>query len=402
MRQESALRLPTSGAEEELPLRFSCRGEGAIQRRRQMSPLIKCRPSSMPRAFECPSSLEPAYFPVRETSYESDLGQAAHACMAAIVSGGEADMREESRKFEVKIDDLEPMVGYGRKAWREIERYFPGAKTEVPLTSDLGDGTVDLLSQVSESEDSIPSTITIGDWKTGRVQRQYRRQMEAYAYAARQSLGMPKTGCITAVVVWLRFNEIEVIQLRYHDLNRFVLQFFNLAERIGKDYHPGEHCLGCQRSVECKAREEYLRSVHSSLAVAVENGVTREKLAALYPRAKMLEHMLSEYKTALRLALAGGPIEIGGGNQLDLVESHRPMIDPVAARSVLLANGFTADEINSACSMSKTAIEAMAAKRAKHGHKEQMQRAIVSELEAKGALTKATFSRIEKRRVKGE
>jgi len=361
--------------------------------------VIKCRPSSMPRAFDCPSSLDPAVAPVRIPTDESDLGTAAHVALAMVVRGEEPDFVSIARAHGVDKDDLEPMVAYGRKAWVEIARYFPGVLTERPVESDITTGTIDLLSRVVEEDTDEDSLATIGDWKSGRNQRQYRRQMEAYAYATRESFGMPKSGKITAVIIWLRFCEVEVLQFTGADLDAFRDDFLALRRSIGKSYAPGEHCFGCQRAHECPARDAYLRSAQTAMVVANEDGIAPEKLAELYPQAQALEKMLEAYRAALKLVVANGPLPIGNGKQIELVEAHRAVINTISARPVLAANGFSEDDIARVSSMSKGEIETVVGERAPKGMKGRNQAAIVKALEDAGAITQTSFTKLQQKKV---
>jgi hypothetical protein len=359
------------------------------------------RPSSMPRAFSCPSSLAPTNAPINAHGDESDLGHAAHKALAQFVMASEPDLVAIAREHGVDVDDLEPLVAFGRKAWGDIGRYFPGVFTERLINSDLGKGTVDLLSLTHEPAADLHSTITVGDWKSGRNRREHRRQVQAYAEAARQSFGMPASGKITTIVVWLRFAEIEVMQFTAEDLDGFRRDFAALEPRIGKEYAPGEHCTGCRREYECEARAAFLRSGANALVAANQDGITPARLAELYPQAQMLEKALEAYRTALKLALVGGPLPIGNGKQIELVEAHRAIIDPRAARPVLEANGFTDEDIARTLTVSKGAIEAIAGERAPKGTKTRHQAAIINALESAGAVTLTSYTKLQQTKVSG-
>lgn len=366
--------------------------------------IIKCRPSSMPRAFHCPSSLALAKAPVRISSDESDLGHATHVALAYVAHSEEPDLDSIARTHGIDKDDLEPMVAYGRKAWGDIGKYFPSVMTEKELDSDLGNGTTDLMGCVtSDKEDEIGHrhdlTITIGDWKSGRNRREYRRQMQAYAYAARYSLGMPDSGKITAITVWLRFFEIDVLQFTDADLDNFRAEFVALTHNIGKAYAPGEYCVGCQRAHECPARDNFLRSAQTALVSATEDGIAPARLAELYPQAQALEKMLEAYRVALKLALASGPLPIGGGKQIELVEARRCIIDPLIARPVLTANGFSDADIAQATTISKGTLETIIGDRAPRGMKGKNQAALIHALEGAGAITLQTYTKLQQTKI---
>jgi len=342
----------------------------------------------MPRAFECPSSMLPAAAPVNAPNDQSDLGTAAHFALARHVQGDDADLAEIARVHGVDADDLAPLVTYGRKAWAELRRLFPSVLVEAPLESDITSGTADLLRADAEA-------VVVADWKSGRNRRAYRRQVEAYAYAARAKHGMPASGVVTAIIVWLRFAEFEVMHFTSEQLDAFRAGYLALERSVGKQFAPGEHCTGCPRALECEARSAYLRSAGSALVAAKDDALTPAKLAELYPQAQLLEKAIEAYRVALRLALADGPIPIGDGKQLELVEARRAVIDARLAWPVLEGAGFSEEDIARTISMSKGEVEAVAGEKAPPREKGKRKASIVRALEDAGALTHATFTKLQ-------
>lgn len=348
------------------------------------------RPSSMPRAFDCPSSMLDVVAPVNIPSDDSDLGTAAHYALSLVVMGADPDLGEIALTYGVDVDDLGPLVAYGRKAWAELRPLFGGAaEVEVPLESDITSGTADLLRADAEA-------VVVGDWKSGRNRRSYRKQVQAYAYAARARHGMPASGVITAIVIWLRHAEFEVLHFTAEHLDAFRADYLALERSIGKEFAPGDHCFGCRRSLECEARAAYLRSAGAALVAANDSeALEPAKLAALYPMAQAVEKAVEAYRSALRLALAKGPLALEDGRQLELVDERRAVIDPRAAWPVLTANGFNDADIARTLTMAKGKIESVAGDKAPAKEKGKHKAAILRALEQAGALTHATITKIQ-------
>lgn len=365
--------------------------------------MIRTRPSSMPRVWDCTGSAEETDTPVNIPTDESDLGQAAHEALARTALGLDIDQSAIAGAHAVDVSDLEPLVVYGAQAWRELAPHFGSPRVEIDLdrTDITTGGRADLLHADGE-------TLAIADWKSGRVRRNSRWQLASYAYAARAQFGMPRSGVIKAVAVWLRHGDLEVIDFDDAALDRF------RAEYIAKmnspmTYAPGEHCQGCPRQLECRAREAFMRS--TALAIAEPDGeLSHEVLATLYPRAQMLEKALANYRNALRAAVQQhGPLPIGDGRLLLLVEQHRDTIDARAAWEVLTDAGFTEDDFARATEIGKGAVEdivgekydaAVAAGTMPKRQKGKRKAEVIDQLRKAGAVTTTTHQRLEA--VKGE
>jgi hypothetical protein len=192
---------------------------------------------------------------------------------------------------------------------------------------------------------------------------------------------------------------MEVLQLEANELDAFRSDFLALEPRIGEEFAPGEHCLGCRREHECPARDAFIRSAGAALVEAGPGAVAPARLAEMYPRVQQLERAIEAYRSALRLALADGPLPVGDGKQLELVEAHRTLVDPRAAWPVLEAHGFTEADLARVTSMSKSEIEAIARERAPARGKARQAAAIVQALDEAGALTQATYTKLQQTKI---
>lgn len=360
--------------------------------------VIRTRPSAMPRVWDCPSSMEPAAHPLNVPTDEAALGTAAHKGLAVHVVGLDPDLAAIAAEHAVEVDDLESLYRYGTKAWLELERYFPEPVAECQLdpTDITTGGQADVLH-------SDGRTLVINDWKSGRVRRNARWQMGAYAYGARAELGMPSSGVITTTVVWLRFGEFEVLEWDDAALDQFRARYIELEGLVGKQYAPGEHCSFCPRQAECGARSAFVRSSANSIASLESTAVTAEQLAALYPQAQLLERALKSYRAAVRsevMRLGGLPLP--DGRTLQLAERQLTEVDPKAAWPVLIEWGLTEDELARCTSIGKGKLEDLVGEKAPPKMKGKHKAQLFERLREAGALTTTTQQRLDVAKLGGE
>ena len=311
---------------------------------------MKVRCSSLPAFWECPSSVIEATMPYKPNSEEADLGTEVHARLATLVSGGSVKPSANS--------EVDKLVSAGMKLWREqLENYFVDQVTELEMDSDLFTGHADLAG-----------SLTIIDWKTGRSQKSHQAQMGGYASLYRSQCLKGKLDehqKITTVVAWLRTGELEVKTWDNAQLDAFEADYKSKLDLVGKQYGPGEACTWCQRQHQCAARELWTLSAAKALAEVPKAGaLTRELLADLYPKAKLLKKALDQYDDALRSELERGELKINDGAMLRLVEETRDEIDPLKSWPKL-AGDFGSEELSSVVKITKTSLMDLVASRAK-------------------------------------
>jgi hypothetical protein len=290
------------------------------------------------------------------------------------------DLDVIAKKNGVDPDELERLFIYGCLAWKELTKHFPNARTEQLLEGDGIRGHADVFHRDD-------STMTILDWKTNRVRRDYRSQVLGYATAAADQFGFPESGEIQVAIVWLRFFEFEVITVTQDDIERLHHEIDAAKLNIGKRYAPGDPCDYCSRQLVCDARHEYLASATSALMPINTVEILPEVLPTLYTKAKLLRKALSAYDKALKMALKSGPLPDGEGNLLELDELKRDKLIPREAWSVLVQQGFSEDEMAQCISMSKTKVLEVVSGKVKRGQKGTAKTAMINTLREFGAVT---------------
>ena len=349
------------------------------------------RNSALPRFIECASSELPTTHPYNPTGEPANVGTATHAACGSMVIGEPYDVQSLCNTYDVRksVTDVEDLVGYAKKVWAEIKRYFPHPKVEQAVVGPVSRGTADVLHWDRE-------TGVVHDWKSGWIRRSGIYQVMGYASGMRATYGMPKSGKITTIVAWLRYQEYEVWSVRDKDLDDFEAMVKRREDDIGKQYAPGEYCEFCPRKLECDARRDYLRNSVATLTAIEVREVTPDVLASFYPHMKALGKALDDYDKALRMGLEGGAVlPTGNGKAIKLGPGSKHNIDARKAWPVLQKFGFTDDQINNVLKMSKPKIEKIYADRAPDRQMDTYKKKIIQRLRDSGALTTTKFLKLQ-------
>ena len=362
--------------------------------------MIQVRPSRLPLAHECPSSLQPAEHPLGGGSEYSDLGNAQHYGGGSVALGKPYDVVEIARSYSVDEDELRLMMFLTEKAWNYLRQWFPSPRVECRVSSELlGDGTADVLHHDGD-------TCAINDWKSGRVERTYYWQMWGYAWNAWKTFGMPRSGYIDSAITWVRTGRVEHHAFSDRELDAMADQHSCLESKIGKVYAPGECCGFCPRRHECDAYRDYISAsacaiepIRRALETGASTGLTSEQLARLYPRAKMLQKALEAYGQMLHAALVDGKrLPTGDGRVLYLDDFPRTELDSTLALLVLRANGWPEDKIAEVIEVSKRkaveVVEAEARKTKIRGAIKLAREALEKSLADAGAVHKTIHQRL--------
>ena len=104
------------------------------------------RCSKLPLFFKCPSLASAWEHPLESSSDAAELGTVVHAFLAAMVRGQEPELTTIARPSGVDVGEVERLVNYGKKAWKELAPHFPNAEAEIPLSGFGLTGTCDVKS----------------------------------------------------------------------------------------------------------------------------------------------------------------------------------------------------------------------------------------------------------------
>lgn len=329
-----------------------------------------------------------AQAPVNTTSEAAQLGTDVHCELAIVVEM--LSTHCEHVAIEVYLQAIEPeetqmLVAAGHRMLQKIhaagEFHKQNWMTEYAMESELFTGTAD----IDDSTDNL-----VMDFKTGRKQADYSKQLAGYASLHRAKHTLPPGEKITTIVLWLRTEEIEVLSYDNAALDKFEAEYKAKIALAGSVYSPGESCTFCPRQHECAAKNLWrLSSVQSLSTVSKDTAITREVVADLYPKSRMLRAALEHYESVLRAELEHGPLKTNDGQTLELKEEIRQEIDAQTGWGVM-SEHLTQDELARCIKVGKTALLDAIGKKAPSGSKSQSQRQVMAELHQAGAVKTTT------------
>ena len=352
---------------------------------------IRC--SKLPLAKKCPSSASRWQWPIDGAGDAAELGTVVHAVLAAMVRGQEPELTTIARPSGVDVGEVERLVNYGKKAWGELSTHFRDPRAEVGYDYSAPWGSLSGTCDV----DADPPVIL--DWKTGQVYRDHKEQMRGYAAISRGG----RTGVIKAVIVWLQLGFYEVYDFTEADTDALVdTDIPRLLGQIGKKYSPDADCSFCPGRAECPAKAAYERMAANALVAVGPEALSRDRLAALYPQARLLEAALTAYDAMLHAALADGPLPLPDGRQIGLRTIKKQEILARQAWPVLTANGYTLDDMAACVKIGKEAMLDVIKSRSAKGQKGRDAMLLLDALKAADAINETSFQKLQVSKATGE
>jgi hypothetical protein len=301
--------------------------------------------SALDRVMACNGSLVPTDTPHNPQSEYATDGRAKHEALSYIPRGEFESIpyEEIGAKHGVDSDDLERAAKIGLEAWGEVSEWFPDAEAEFPVESELLIGRVDVAS--------MPHGL---DWKTGFTMTEHPYQLLGYSSCMRAM--SESTVKRLGIEIWLRHRRLRIERISDDALDSFETRLRRQIDRTGKDYAPGEHCLFCPRTNECQARIDYVHAATGALApFDNDSALTRDRLAQLYPQAKVLEKALKHFNRLLREELMHGALTLEDGKRIGLIERTEKKLEIRQAWPVL-SDLLSQDELAECVSVSKTKV----------------------------------------------
>jgi hypothetical protein len=357
---------------------------------------LTLRCSALPLAFLCPGSVRPGALAVNPTNDAAELGTGVHECLRTLARTGQADwdaVPDVARKHGVAEEELRALVGLAQKMWRDkLAASFPGARAEVPLGVTLPDGTV--LTGTADILARSLACVHIGDWKSGRLDRDHREQL--LGYCALALLNDPSLDEATAGVIWIRDDEFEHYTLTRAELPAYLRRLETVVIAWNGTFRPGSHCRHCPRSHECPARHALVRRDVAAFlggeltSYATDSNLLEtlppETLIALSASADLVHELSAHVRTAIHELVERKGDIVGGGQRLTLQHTTRRHLKVIQAFPVLTAHGFGDDDFAQVVNISATKAEKVVASRASHGQGAATVRNFRAALEAADAI----------------
>jgi hypothetical protein len=357
----------------------------------------------------CPgSAADEGELRVEYSSEAAQVGTAVHDALRQLslgqVSLGQADWdwtppieacAVKHGLTDMQRRDLVYCCESARRFWGQYGSWFAEGAIEAPLQvvdgGVLYTGTPDLVSMHVPLGDQ-PALVRVLDWKTTRLDIDYRAQMMAYLWLAMQDRWFIKRH-YQYVLAFLR-DRTFVVSLELSGA-QVEAEHQAFVERVikwdGKTFSPGEHCQFCPNFLGCPAHLALAK--RTVLAVRVlEEALPPTKPAEivdLYQRVKVLMGLCEKFHEHVKAVVAQQPehrLITGGATDLVLTQEKRESIKAKEGWPVL-TNHLTLDELALCVKVNKgDVLEAVTAK-APHGQKGKRRKQVVEELRAADAVT---------------
>jgi len=365
-----------------------------------MSP-ISVRASSLPRALACPGSVLDGGLRIDQAGEAAGAGTAAHEALRPLVAGMEPawdDIPELASAHRADPDEVRILVGMGARLWGEVADRYIGGATEVQMEAEIAPGLTltgrpDIIREGAE-------VVAIADWKTGRLDSDYRDQLLAYAALA---LLRSEADRAVASILWVRDGEIETYRLDRPGLEEWTAHVAGvLLGWDGQAYRTGPHCRYCPRAHDCAAAGALIRRDLAALQGTDEpldlTLLAPADIIALHARARQVADLAGRVKDAIRAhVIEHGDVDAGDAGRLTIQEASIRKIDTMAAWDVLQAY-LDDDDLAKALDVRVSRAEKIIAKNAGRGRGAAAVREFSAALAAAGAVTRQPTHRLVARR----
>lgn len=326
------------------------------------------RNSALDRHQNCPGSFtEDDALHYDEPNEMARSGTACHHGLALAVESDWADMGASGAaaadKFGTDVEDARIVIHQGRKVWSEIKDRFPHPRTEHRVTGHFSKGTSDLVNIIGQ--------LATLDWKTGYGMVEHPNQLLGYADGLYREYGMPDSGYIYGVEVWVRFGTYREYFFSEERLLQFADEVKDAATR--KSFSAGPWCTYCPRFTNCDARTQLAQSTIDILNPARGTvQLTPEDIGAVWEQRGIVKKAVDDLeKLAKTLLSEGVEIPLPDGRKLGFIEQTRRKFDAAKTYEILTGEAFdlTHDAAMGALGASAKAIGEVVGSMAAKGEK---------------------------------
>ena len=357
---------------------------------------IRC--SSLPLAFTCPGSIRLDGPSVDATNDAAADGTAVHAGLASVVRGMAPDAAHELMLAEhpaCNRGEVTPLFWAGVKMWGEIQKWATDPSAEVELFSGCLTGHADVVS-------NFGYTVSCGDWKSGRKDRDHKHQVFGYAWLLLQRASDVQQ--VTVHIFWLREKEIESYTVTRERADAWYQQLQGEVVDWDGKYHAGPHCTFCPRRTSCPAVTALVRQDVEMFA----DGKTFElatctgpELCGHFRKIVMLKHLLDAAERNARSEIGHrGDVLDGEGGVIHYVPAEGPReVDTLKAWDALTKR-LTDEELAPCLKVRLGELEATLKTKAGKGKGAAAIRELNDEFKAAGAVSRESTQRLTDERIK--
>lgn len=379
--------------------------------------LVRCRASSaLPRVW-------------RESSDDAEAGTARHAYLERIANGATPDESlaqvPEAHRATCAAIDLDDLAGELRMSAEVALAYRPSTDT----ARVLGQGLARDYSAVAEDEIPLtvdlagiaPDRVEVGDYKTGwrtLPPAAVNWQMRGGALALARAFDRDEAG---ATLIYVRDGAVirrDRAEFDALDLLGFAADLRRAWDRALADRESGAHveptegpwCRYCPAAQSCPAKVGLIRA---ALAGELSGPVTTATAAALYPRLDDAIKLLGKVKAEIVAMAAKEPILLSAapdGTETwlgEVVGEGNERLDAtIAIEAAATVLSVPPDELAAFqrevadLSVTKSALEAAAKKRAPRGKAATAMRTILDAVRTRGGASRPVKRGVEVYTVK--
>src|ERR1700744_544892 len=359
--------------------------------------LVTLRTSALPLAFRCPAAIRRGEILINASHEAADAGTATHEVLRTLPTTNKIEwdsIPEIAHTYGADVDETRMLSAMGVKLWNHVSASFRGAMTEVPMSIEVAPGVTltghaDLLALSQTSR-------RVGDWKTGRKDRDHMHQFKGYAaMAMKAGDGVNE---VTTTGLWIRDQEIENYTMNRSEVDRWIDSLVETVINWDGVYHPGTHCAHCPRSHECEAVNAMVRrdmaavadkSITARLECEIESMSAEEIISAFHKIELVLAYAKRARDAIKSHAEKHGDIA-SGKVRLTVVQETKRELDPLAAWPILEELGFKDADLARVIKLRISEIEEVIRERTPKGDKSKAVKQLGELFDPKGAVIKTT------------
>lgn len=355
---------------------------------------------------------------IDEVNEAGATGTCAHDGLADLVRAGHVDwdgVPELARRHNIDNEgELRGLLSNGWKLWSQVRDSYPNPSTEVYMEVEL-ETPSGLLVKLTGTADIIGSNgvhLYVGDWKTGRKDKDFSEQLKGYCALA--LILNPGAESATAGILWVRELEYEQHTMSRSELQPWLDRLVKSVAEWDGVYRPGvEHCLHCKRSHECEAgnalaRRDFAIIANEDTAGHLEDRTTlREmirsnpgKVVALVEMARVAQKRAERALAAIRDEVIRSGDIVAGGKKITTQKTEKRHLKVLESFALLQdKHGFEDAEFNEVLSISAAKAEAIISTRAGKGNGAKAVRELREQLAEIGAVNTVEVTSLVVRRA---
>lgn len=336
----------------------------------------------------CPSSQAEGY-QLGIAGEHISTGIAVDEILTSYLTKTAIDVAGVATRHDVSLEEVANRVTQGLAVLNAISHLLERPQVQVGLDGPMGTGTPDAFSIITQA---------VLDWKSR--EGDHWDQMMHYAHSLRNRLGVdyvPDRG-ITMIIAWLATGTYEIREIDDAGLDAWAVEQDRFEAQVGTVFRPDpETCPRCHRRLECPARRDQAQGA----LIAMGSIIPIEEAAQLYPSVMQLEKYIKEYRATVKEAvIASGPIPVGDGQELAVIDVDRTGVDTAKGLDALNAAGWDGADIEAVTKLEIGKIKKHASSVAPRGVKKAAAEMIVETLTNAGAITTTSSKTLKMRKAR--